>query len=414
MNIKNIMLSLVVLTCSGTISSVALAETATQPKGCKGFFPCLKQLPSFLGNGIVDVWNDDATSEALMISANTFIITLTGGAGKKLAIKTGNPALDHSINYAFDVKWEVTKGVPSKVFAKTPVQGILIDNLVDYVGPKIRGDNEKDIQQILDVVSKIKDRMEFVTNGYNDIVISKSSVDAFINAVNSAYKEHKRDQEKKIQSNNQLINYTSSINQNGTSHFGAAQTIFRPNVQNVRQTLQENPYLAKGTAIIEAPADIVLNWGNRPADLDSHLTGPLNAHSQERFHVNFKAKGNLNSSPNVLLYRDDTAHGAGTPNRPEQTRINVTQPGVYHFYVHDYSNKGKMNSQALSQSGARVSVHTAGNRSLPEGDNLGRKVTEFNVPKDKIGTVWHTFELDTRRNIIKPVDKFHNSEDVIK
>ncbi|UOP04241.1 YqiA/YcfP family alpha/beta fold hydrolase [Conchiformibius kuhniae] len=210
----------------------------------------------------------------------------------------------------------------------------------------------------------------------------------------------------------QNLNTLSNRTQNNTSHFGTT-TIPQYNAHN-RKTVQENPYLAKGSAIIEAPADIVLNWGSRPADLDSHLTGPINAQSPERFHVNYQNKGSLNSNPNVLLYRDDTSHGVGSANRPEQTRINVTQPGVYNFYVHDFSNQSSQSSRALSNSGAVVSVHTAGNRNLPEGDNLGRKVTQFSVPKDKVGTVWHTFELDTRRNTIKPVNKFHNDTKVIK
>lgn len=216
----------------------------------------------------------------------------------------------------------------------------------------------------------------------------------------------------------QMLNSISTNLIQKTSHFGTIQpywiNVSNTTLKATQNTIKENFFLAKGSAIIEAPADIVLNWGSRPADLDSHLTGPINAQSPERFHVNYQNKGSLNSNPNVLLYRDDTSHGVGSANRPEQTRINVTQPGVYNFYVHDFSNQSSQSSRALSNSGAVVSVHTAGNRNLPEGDNLGRKVTQFSVPKDKVGTVWHTFELDTRRNTIKPVNKFHNDTKVIK
>lgn len=208
--------------------------------------------------------------------------------------------------------------------------------------------------------------------------------------------------------------------QNNTSHFGTANNTWWLNKptdknQNPRQTIQENHYLAKGTMTLEAPADIVLRWGNHPADLDSHLTGPVRANSSERFHIHFENKGSLTGNPNAMLYRDDTSHGAGSTNRPEQTRINVTQPGVYNFYVHDFSNKGSQNSKALSQSGATVTLYSAGNRNLPEGNNLGKQVGQpIPVPKDKVGTVWHSFELDTRRNTLTPKDTMSNDKNIIK
>ncbi|WP_066801073.1 hypothetical protein [Moraxella oblonga] len=223
----------------------------------------------------------------------------------------------------------------------------------------------------------------------------------------------------KINNDNILTN-TWRYTQNGTSHFGVANNTWWLNKpadknQNARQTIQENPYLAKGSMTLEAPADIVLRWGNHPADLDSHLTGPVRANSSERFHIHFENKGSLTGNPNAMLYRDDTSHGAGSTNRPEQTRINVTQPGVYNFYVHDFSNKGSQNSKALSQSGATVTLYSAGNRNLPEGNNLGKQVGRpIPVPKDKVGTVWHSFELDTRRNTLTPKDTMSNDRNIIK
>lgn len=217
-----------------------------------------------------------------------------------------------------------------------------------------------------------------------------------------------------------MLNNLSTSTQYRTSHFGTpnnhrfnTQSSNNQEIRN-RETIQENPYLAQGSAIIEAPADIVLNWGNRPSDLDSHLTGPINAQSNERFHVYFGNKGNLNHEPHVYLYTDNVSHGVGRANNPEQMRINVTQPGIYNYYVHDFSNGINPNSQALSQSGAVVSVHSAGNRELPEGNNLGHKVAEFSVPQNQAGTVWHTFELDTRRNTIRAIDKVHSDTNQIK
>ena len=224
--------------------------------------------------------------------------------------------------------------------------------------------------------------------------------------------------EKAYDTNNILmLNLVSNNTQGSTSHFSTASTtvdINKLNNQNYRKTVQENPFYTRGTVPIQAPVDIVLNWGNHPADLDSHLTGPMNGDSNQRFHVWFENQGSLNNAPNVLLYRDDVDHRAGGANLPEQTRINVTPNGRYEFYVHDFTNRDKPNSKALSQSNAVVTIHTAGNRELPEGHNLGKQVAYFEVPKDKAGTVWHTFEIDTTRNTIKPIEKIHPNTSVIK
>lgn len=224
----------------------------------------------------------------------------------------------------------------------------------------------------------------------------------------------------KVENNKKQLTFiTRTLNVN-TSHFGNADRGFvgaRVTLEVLernqnRTTIQENPYLAEGSTIIKAPADIVLNWGARPADLDSHLTGPLNANGST-FHTYFENRGSLNSSPNVLLYRDDTSHHTGGANHPEQTRINVTQPGKYNFYVHDFSNKDRANSTALSESRAVVTLHSAGNRDLPEGDNLGRQVARFEVPTNRVGTVWHAFELDTRRNTVREIkdNNFYNARE---
>lgn len=220
--------------------------------------------------------------------------------------------------------------------------------------------------------------------------------------------------------NNQL-NQLAAHTQGLTSHFGAADyfmsgtsqtdnTQYENHEYRPMETAQENPYLESGSVIIEAPADIVLAWGSTPADLDSHLTGPMNSTGSERFHTSFRDKGSLDNQPNVMLYTDNTRHSVGGENSPEQTRINVTQPGKYNFYVHDFSNRTETNSTAMSNSGAVVSVHTAGSSNLPEGNNLGEKVAEYNVPTNQVGTAWHTFELDTVRNTIKPVNEFQNVE----
>ena len=207
-----------------------------------------------------------------------------------------------------------------------------------------------------------------------------------------------------------MLNKTAAIATYAASHVGAAPAYYSRDVANYKRTLKESEFYTKGTVPIKAPVDIVLNWGERPSDLDSHLTGPMGDNGN--FHVWYGSRGSLDNAPYVLLYRDDTSHGHGS-TLPEQTRINTTPNGIYNFYVHDYSNAGNPNSRALSQSDAVVTIHSAGDRNKPEGQNLGKPVALFNVPKDKVGTVWHAFTINTANGTVSPRDQIHLDTSVI-
>lgn len=216
-------------------------------------------------------------------------------------------------------------------------------------------------------------------------------------------------------STNTMQNQLSAITVGGTSHIGSAVyfTGRSPSVDSVRenrhtvahlQTVREASQYTNGF-IIKAPVDIVLRWGANPSDLDSHLTGPASANPMDatRFHTYYAAPGNLNAAPGALLYRDVTT-GLG----PEQTRINTVLPGVYRFYVHDFTNGGATNSTALSNSGAVVTLHQSGSLTLPQGQNLGSQVAAIPVPTNQVGTVWQAFELDTRTGILNRTTTFSN------
>ncbi len=212
-----------------------------------------------------------------------------------------------------------------------------------------------------------------------------------------------------------MQNQLTAITQGGSSHIGSAAYFMgrSPSQDFVREsrntiaripTIRETSQVTDGF-IIQAPVDIVLRWGATPSDLDSHLTGPATANPNDatRFHTNFANQGSLNSAPNVLLYRDET-----TSFGPEQTRINVVQRGVYRFYVHDFTNQSSVNSTALSNSGAVVTLHSAGSLTLPEGNNLGREVARIPVPTNRVGTAWQAFELDSRTGILNSTSQFRN------
>ena len=119
---------------------------------------------------------------------------------------------------------------------------------------------------------------------------------------------------------------------------------------------------------------IVLNWGKNPYDLDSHLTFPGN-------HIFFQHQ--IGSSSNLDV--DDTdSYG------PETITIENKRFGeIYHYFVHDFSNKNDLNSNKLSASDAKVFVYV--------GQSL---VKTYYIPKNKIGNVWNLFKINENGEII--------------
>lgn len=113
---------------------------------------------------------------------------------------------------------------------------------------------------------------------------------------------------------------------------------------------------------------IVLEWGDNPADLDSHLVS-------DAYHISYysPAAGQMAS-----LDVDDT-DGQG----PETITItSLDASDHYEYYVHDFTNSGNANSSALANSGATVKVY------MPNGE-----IREYSVPGGN-GTIWSVFTID--------------------
>ena len=123
----------------------------------------------------------------------------------------------------------------------------------------------------------------------------------------------------------------------------------------------------------EGEVRIILNWGETPSDLDSHLTGPLEG--TDRFHVYFDNKAPAGSNANLDV--DDT-NSFG----PETITITESREGVYRYSVHNYSDKGATTSSTLAASGCHVRVI-----------NDEQEIEEFYVPNEA-GTLWTVFEID--------------------
>lgn len=112
---------------------------------------------------------------------------------------------------------------------------------------------------------------------------------------------------------------------------------------------------------------IVLNWGAKPADLDSHLFYTRN-------HVFYSNK----TGTDTLLDVDDT-----TSYGPETITIQRKRDGMrYAYAVHDFTDKSLPQTDGLSKSHAKVFVYI--------GQTL---IKTYYVPKNQHGNLWTVFAV---------------------
>ena len=117
---------------------------------------------------------------------------------------------------------------------------------------------------------------------------------------------------------------------------------------------------------------IVLDWGQRPADLDLHLE------KDGGYHISYRNMHNAGDG-SVTLDRD-ARNGFG----PETITIMETDlRAVYRLYVHDWTNGSRSNSTELSRSGAVIRVY----------DRNGH-VRSFPVPENRPGVRWDVFRIE--------------------
>jgi uncharacterized protein YfaP (DUF2135 family) len=112
---------------------------------------------------------------------------------------------------------------------------------------------------------------------------------------------------------------------------------------------------------------VVLTWGKKPADLDSHISYPGN-------HIYFSAKKGTDANLDV----DDTdSYG------PETITLDRKHSGeTYVYSVHDFTDMDRPGTTALSASEAKVFVYV--------GQSL---VRTYYVPTGKAGNLWTVFRV---------------------
>lgn len=132
---------------------------------------------------------------------------------------------------------------------------------------------------------------------------------------------------------------------------------------------------------------MVLQWGIYPEDIDSHLVA---SEGENIFHIYFS---NMNAEKANLDVDDVDSYG------PETITVTNTANGIYSYYVHDYTNKERNNSEELSKSGAYVKLYS-GNKLL----------YTINIPQNKSGTVWHVFDYNSETEKIELINEFSYEE----
>jgi len=120
---------------------------------------------------------------------------------------------------------------------------------------------------------------------------------------------------------------------------------------------------------------IVLEWGERPADLDLHFQKTGGSGSYHISYVNMKRA----EDGNAVLDRDDMS-GYG----PETITIGRIDPNAtYTCFVHDFTNRSSANSTQMSQSGATIRVYSQ-----------NALLKTFYITPNSRGIRWNVFKIE--------------------
>lgn len=118
------------------------------------------------------------------------------------------------------------------------------------------------------------------------------------------------------------------------------------------------------------------------------MIGPVNA-TGNHFHTYYSDQAAWNGEEEVAdLDLDDTDYEG-----PETTTIYKEYPGVYSFYIHDYTNCDSNDSSQLAASNVKVEVYSG-----------SFKMATYYMP-NKEGTLWHVCDYDSRTKALTNVNE---------
>ena len=133
---------------------------------------------------------------------------------------------------------------------------------------------------------------------------------------------------------------------------------------------------------------MVLNWGELPSDLDSHLkTPPIEG---QNYHIYYGNRGSSDSAPYATLdYDVVTGYG------PETMTIKQSFSGNYIYYINQFSSSG-----TLSESNASVQIYNS-------PDCSGETIY---IPNQGEGRYWYVCNIDGETGEITIINQIQESE----
>lgn len=170
---------------------------------------------------------------------------------------------------------------------------------------------------------------------------------------------------------------TVTCSKTGYLTYSNNQIIIEPG-QTLNLNISLSPTLAAGEM------RFVLNWGDLPEDLDSHLNTPL-INGQE-YHIFYDSPGNTSEAPFAALDHDViTGYG------PETMTIYQMFNGTYQYFIHNYSE-----SPSITTSQAVLQIY-----------NESGLIQTLQVPTTGSGLYWYVADINgangqlTIRNVIQ-------------
>ena len=133
---------------------------------------------------------------------------------------------------------------------------------------------------------------------------------------------------------------------------------------------------------------MVLNWGEEPSDLDSHLKTPQ-IEGQE-YHIYYANRGSSDSAPYATLDYD-VVSGYG----PETMTIKQSFTGNYIYYIYQYSSSGSLN-----ESGGSIQIYNS-------PDCSGETIY---VPDQGSGRYWYVCDINGDTGEITVINQIQETE----
>lgn len=174
--------------------------------------------------------------------------------------------------------------------------------------------------------------------------------------------------------------HTVTCTASGYTNYTNDQVVI-PSGGTLNLAISMSPTLASGQY------RFVLTWGETPLDLDSHLKTPVI--EGNAYHIYYQNYGSASTPPYVILDIDDTdSYG------PETTTIYDLKDGIYHYYIHNYSQ-----SPDITTSHAVVQVY-----------NENGLLHTLQVPTVGSGLYWDCFTMNGATGAISIINQIVANE----